>query len=169
MTVYRYIVLTDYGQSNKFQPQEKGESIMKDDQDLQSFSIEDRSSYNSLKDFTSLDAWERCREVKLYFYSDILPRLPKRERFNLDIQIRKAAVSITANIAEGYGRYYYKEGVKFYRISRASLYELKDHLISCLDLHYISDLEYENGLKRIEVAKVVLNCFIRFVQKKSKV
>jgi len=141
---------------------------VKDEFNLQSFSLEDHSPYNSSKDFTSLDAWKRCREVKLYFYSDILPRLPKRERFNLDIQIRKAAVSITANVAEGYGRYYYKEGIKFYRISRASLYELKDHLITCLDLHYISDFEYENGLNLIEAAKVVLNCFIRFVQKQSK-
>ena len=52
-------------------------------------------------------------------------KLPREEKFNLDTQIRKAAVSITANISEGYGRYNYQEGIQFYRISRASLYEPK--------------------------------------------
>ena len=66
------------------------------------------------KDFTYLKTWIKCREVKLFFYEKIIPLLPKKEKFNLDIQIRKASVSITANISEGYGRYHYKEGVQFY-------------------------------------------------------
>jgi four helix bundle protein len=68
-----------------------------------------------------------------------LPCLPKEEKFNLDIQIRKASVSSTSNTAEGYGRYHYQEGIQFYRISRGSLFELKDHLISCYDIGYIAD------------------------------
>lgn len=141
--------------------------MMKDENSRQSFPVENYNQYNYLKDFRSLDSWKRCRDVKLYFYNEILPRLPKKERYNLDIQIRKAAISITSNIAEGYGRYYFKEGIKFYRISRASLYELKDHLMSCMDLNYITTVQYEKGLKLIEVAKIVLNCFIRFVQRQS--
>ncbi len=71
------------------------------------------------------------------FIIRLFPNLPREEKFNLDTQIRKAAVSITANISEGYGRYNYQEGIQFYRVSRASLHELKDHLISCYDLEYI--------------------------------
>jgi len=73
--------------------------------------------YNEKKDFTSLAAWVKCREVKLFFYKKIIPGLPKEEKYNLEIQIRKSSISITANISEGYGRYHYQEGIQFYRIS----------------------------------------------------
>lgn len=105
--------------------------------------VEERSGvYNRNKDFTSLRAWENLREVKLFFYRKVLPHLPKEEKFNLGLQIRKAAVSVTANVAEGYGRYHHQEATQFYRIARASCYELKDHLLTCCDLGYIaSDLK----------------------------
>jgi hypothetical protein len=76
--------------------------------------LEPHVFYNEKKDFTSLAAWIKCREVKLFFYKKILPTLPKEEKYNLDIQIRKASVSTTSNIAEGYGRYHYQEGIQFY-------------------------------------------------------
>ena len=125
-------------------------------------------SYDRLKDFKTLDAWQKCRDVKLFFYNIILPYLPREERTILGYQIRRAAISITANIAEGYGRYHYQEGIQFYRISRASLYELKDHLISCYDLKYISKELYVEGTRLIELAKKILNGFINFTQKKIK-
>lgn len=101
--------------------------------------------YIEKKDFTTLEAWIKCREVKLFFYNKVLPGLPKEEKFNLDIQIRKASVSTTSNISEGYGRYHYQEGIRFYRISRGLLYELKDHLISCYDIGYIDDSLKQEG------------------------
>ncbi|MCF8235630.1 MAG: four helix bundle protein [Bacteroidales bacterium] len=113
--------------------------------------------YRSDKDFTSLAAWQDTREVKLFFYNNVLPKLPNSEKYNLDIQIRKAAVSGTANIAEGYGRFHYQEAIQFYRVSRASVYELKDHLISSLDLEYIIKEIYDNGSALIEKAKVSIN------------
>ena len=58
---------------------------------------EPREFYDKKKDFTTLEAWIKCREVKLFFYKKILPHLPHEEKFNLEIQIRKAAVSITSN------------------------------------------------------------------------
>jgi four helix bundle protein len=122
--------------------------------------------YDVGKDFNSLDAWKKCRRVKLYFYGNILTKLPAEEKYNLNIQIRKASISITANIAEGYGRYHFREGVQYYRISRGSLYELKDHLISCLDLSYINIKEFEFALNLIEAAKTTLNGFIKFVKNK---
>jgi hypothetical protein len=69
--------------------------------------------YNANKDFTSLEAWKKAREVKIFFYKEIIPLLPAEEKNNLNIQIRKAGISITANIAEGYGRYHYQEGIQF--------------------------------------------------------
>ena len=119
--------------------------------------------YNDQKDFTTLEAWKKARLVKLFFYIEVIPHLPAEEKFNLNIQIRKASVSGTANISEGYGRYHYQEGIQFYRISRGSIYELKDHIISCYDFNFISKEVFEKGISLIEDAKITLNGYIKFV------
>jgi four helix bundle protein len=59
---------------------------------------------------------------------------------------------------------YYQEGIQFYRISRASIYELKDHLISCYDLKFIQRVTLEKGIKLIEDAKITLNGYINYVK-----
>jgi four helix bundle protein len=125
------------------------------------------SSYNAGKDFTTLQAWRKARKVKLFFYNSVLQKLPEQEKYGLNTQIRRSAVSTTANIAEGYGRYHYQEGIQFYRISRGSLYELKDHLISCLDLTFISKNKFEEGAQLIEEAKITLNGYIRYVKRQK--
>jgi hypothetical protein len=88
--------------------------------DLNEYSIESEkislveevsAKYNAQKDFTSLEAWKKSRDVKLFFYKEIIPLIPVEEKHNLSFQIRKAAISITANISEGYGRYHYQEGI----------------------------------------------------------
>ncbi|MCF7822997.1 MAG: four helix bundle protein [Candidatus Marinimicrobia bacterium] len=114
----------------------------------------------------SLVAWQNARKVKLFCYDEIVPKLPAAEKYNLKDQIIRAATSSTANIAEGYGRFHYKESAQFYRISRGSLYELKDHLISCNDLNYIDDHLLREGLNLIEDAKINLNGYIKFVLSK---
>lgn len=124
--------------------------------------------YRSEKDFTSLTCWKKCQNVKLFTYKHIISEIPKFEKENLGEQIRKAAVSCTANIAEGYGRFHYQEGLQFYRIARGSLYELKDHLISCRDLQLIQTDTFDKGIEKIEEAKKVLNGYIRFVKDKTK-
>jgi four helix bundle protein len=125
--------------------------------------------YDAQKDFTTLDAWKKIRLVKLFFYKEVITLLPPEEKHNLNIQIRKASISGTANISEGYDRYHYQEGIQFYRISRGSIYELKDHLISCYDLDYINNKLFEKGIILIEDAKITLNGYIKFVEsQKSK-
>jgi len=129
----------------------------------------DRKGYNENKDFTSLEAWKKARLVKLFFYREVIPLLPVEEKYNLDIQIRKSSVSTTANISEGYGRFNFQEGIQFYRISRASMYELKDHLISCYDFKYINKEIYDKGISLIEDAKITLNGYINFVKSKLNI
>ena len=123
--------------------------------------------YDPNRDFTTLDAWRKARELKIFLYTEVVPLLPIEERFNLNVQIRKVAVSGTANIAEGYGRYYYKDAIRFYRISRGSLYESKDHLTSCYDLRYIPQPLLEKGLTLVEQAKAALNGYITYVKSKK--
>jgi four helix bundle protein len=142
------------------------------DEDFNRFWVEeDFINYNKNKDFTSLEAWKKARDVKLFFYRKVIPLLPKIETYQLGAQIRDASVSTTANIAEGYGRYHYQEAVQFYRISRGSLYELKDHLISCYDFNYIDSELLKIGEELIETAKKTLNGYIKYVlqQKKKKI
>ena len=123
--------------------------------------------YNEAKDFTSLICWQKARMVKLFFHSKIIPVIPKEEQFNLTFQMRKSCVSITENIAEGYGRFHYQELLQFCRISRGSLYELKDDLITCLDLKYISRETYDEGLQLIEATKITLNGYMKYIKEQK--
>ena len=125
------------------------------------------SNYDPNRDFITLRAWERARDLRIFFYKEVIPKLPPDERFSLNTQIRKASVSGTANIAEGYGRYNNQEAIQFYRVSRASVYELKDHLISCHDNEYITDELFQRGLTCIEVAKVAINGYIKYVMRRQ--
>ena len=67
------------------------------------------------------------------------------------------------------GRYHYQEGIQFYRISRGSIYELKDHLISCYDFNFISKEVFEKGIFLIEDAKVTLNGYIKFANSQKSI
>lgn len=124
--------------------------------------------YDKKKDFISLVCWQNARNVKLFFYKKIIPLLPKEEKYNLGIQIRKSVCSSTANIAEGYGRFHFQEGLQFYRISKGSTYESKDHLISCYDLKYINNDLYKEGLELIEKAKITIAGYIKYVKNQKK-
>lgn len=125
------------------------------------------SKYNSNRDFITLVAWQKARELKLFLYTKVIPLLPAEEKYNLNVQIRKVGVSGTANIAEGYGRFHHREAIRFYRMSRGSIYESKDHLTSCYDLNYIPKPIFERGLILIEEAKVALNGYINYIKNKK--
>ena len=102
-------------------------------------------SNNNIHHFTHLIAWQKNHQVVLKIYS-LTRQFPKEELFGLTSQIRRAAASITANIAEGYGRYHSKDRIKFYLYARGSNTELQNHIILANDLGYISDDEF-NALK----------------------
>lgn len=93
---------------------------------------------------------------------------PKEEKFLLTAQIKDSARSVSANIAEGYGRYYYQEAIKFCRISRGSLLETYDHLSSALDEDYIT-LEKFNELKlQYEHLLKLLNGYIAYLKHRKQ-
>ncbi|NQU34753.1 MAG: four helix bundle protein [Bacteroidetes bacterium] len=131
------------------------------------FIEEPQGKYNESRDFTSLVCWQNARTMKLFFYNEIIPKLPYHEKDNLIIQIKKASVSSTANIAEGYGRFHYQEGIQYYRISRGSIYELKDHILTCHDVSYINNDLLQTGIKLIETTKISLNGYIKYVKKRK--
>lgn len=128
---------------------------------------EGKAEYKEHKDFTTLVCWKDARELKLFFYKIVVPCIPFEEKHNLISQVKRAAISATANIAEGYGRFHYQEGIQFYRISRGSIYELKDHLISCYDLGFINSKIFNEGIALIEKTKISLNGFINYLAKRK--
>ncbi len=93
--------------------------------------------------------------------------MPKSESFNLVPQMRRAAISITANIAEGYGRYHYQENIQFLRVTRGSLYELLDHLIACDDLGYAEQEEIRKIQDLINQNIIKVNGFIKYLEKRK--
>lgn len=86
--------------------------------------------------FEDLKVYQVAREFRKAMYR-IAKRLPDTERFGLASQIRRAAVSLTNNIAEGHGRYHYLDQIKFTLQSRGSLEELIDDLNVCADEEYL--------------------------------
>lgn len=85
-------------------------------------------------DFTELEIWRLSHEVMLDVYT-FVKLLPASEKYNRINQLERSSSSIPANIAEGYGRFYYLENISFCRKARGSLAETKNHIIAAKDLH----------------------------------
>ena len=114
------------------------------------------------KNFKDLEIWKKARELRNEV-STLIKSFPKEERYMLVSQMVRASRSVTANIAEGYGRYHYQENIQFCRQSRGSLTELQDHLTVALDEGYIGvkvEVEFDH---RIEECIRLLNGYIRFL------
>ncbi|MBI4418633.1 MAG: four helix bundle protein [Ignavibacteriales bacterium] len=92
--------------------------------------------------FEDLEVYKKAREFRKKMYA-LSRLLPSEEKFNLVAQIRRAAVSLTNNIAEGHGRFHYQENIQFLRQSRGSLEELLDDINVCLDERYAKRDELE--------------------------
>ena len=90
---------------------------------------------------------------------------PKNDQFRLVDQMVRASRSVTANIAEGYGRYYYQENIQFCRQARGSLYELLDHFTVALDEEYISRKTFEEFQAEVFDLVKLLNGYIKYLQK----
>ncbi len=97
--------------------------------------------------------------------SQIVKNFPQDEKYKLADQIVRASRSVTANIAEGFGRYHYQEYVQFCRQSRGSLFELIDHFIVARDEGYISEDQLNQVRNQITNALAVLNGFINYLLK----
>jgi four helix bundle protein len=117
--------------------------------------------------FEELEVWKESRRLRLAV-SALCKKFPKSEEYSLISQIKRSARSITANIAEGHGRFHYKENIQFCRHSRGSLEETRDHLITALDENYITNQEYEECLKMYEQCLKLLNGYILYLKRKSE-
>lgn len=108
-----------------------------------------------VKDFTDLQVWRLARELRKLSYS-LMCGFPTEERYVLSSQF-----SITANIAEGFGRYSYQENLQFCRQARGSAFEVRDHLITALDANYITPELYKEADTLTQRVIQTLNGYIR--------
>ena len=120
---------------------------------------------SSFKTFEDLQCWQACREVRL-FIMDLVKSYPKEERYSIVDNMKRAARSTTQNIAEGFGRFHYRENLQFCRISRGSLFELTDDLITSLDEGFISKEDYDLGREKISTALALLNGYISYLNRR---
>ncbi|MDF1549221.1 MAG: four helix bundle protein [Bacteroidales bacterium] len=117
---------------------------------------------NIISTFEDLECWKASRDVRR-FVMGILKKFPREEMYALTDNMKRASRSITENIAEGFGRYHYQENIQFCRISRGSLHEIVDQLITANDEEYISNEDYQRGRELVNKALLLLNGYIKYL------
>lgn len=106
------------------------------------------SNIQDEKGFTSLNAWQEAHKLVIQIYT-LTKLFPKEEIFGLTGQVRRAAVSVSSNLAEGSSRRSNKEKANFYRISIGSLIEIENQLLISRDIKYINNGDYLNTREQI--------------------
>jgi four helix bundle protein len=113
------------------------------------------SAKNTIWSFKDLIVWQRSMDLAVRIYK-ITQKLPASEQFGLTSQLRRAAVSIPSNIAEGYGRQSTGNYRQFLSISRGSLMEIETQINICERLKYLAQSDTENIFKEItEISKML--------------
>ena len=129
--------------------------------------VETMSEERIIRSFKDLDCWKAGRDVRLFVAKVILPALPKEERFRLGDQLLRSARSITANIAEGYGRFHFLDAAKFLSNARGSVWEVLDHLITAQDEGLITDGMLAEGRVKIESCVKLTNGYINYLKRRA--
>lgn len=114
----------------------------------------------------SLEVYQIARQFRKKIYS-LIKRLPQDEKYNLVSQMRRAATSLTNNIAEGHGRFHYQENIQFLRQARGSLEELQDDLNICLDEQYLPTDELDSLKAESNEVLRRINGYIAYLRKRK--
>lgn len=118
----------------------------------------------SFQDFTKLEVWLSARTLTNSIYN-ITKQFPSSEQFGLTNQMRRCAVSVPSNIAEGCGRNTTKGKLVFFYISRGSLFELETQLYISLDQNFINENIFNEVSEQVQTSKKLLNGFINYFKK----
>jgi four helix bundle protein len=113
--------------------------------------------------FEDLEVYQVAREFRKAMYR-VAKQLPEEEKFGLISQVRRAAVSLSNNIAEGHGRFHFLEQIKFMLQSRGSLEELMDDLNICADEQYVANADIEKLKQEAWRVHKLINGYIRFLR-----
>ena len=122
---------------------------------------------DEIREFDELAVWQKSHSLLLSLYDDV-NTFPEGERFVLRSQLLRAAGSISANIAEGFGRFSYQENIRFLQIARGSLAETRNHLLVARDLGYLPDSRYNQLAKEIKTIGILINGTIKSTKQQLK-
>ena len=117
--------------------------------------------------YTELDVWKKARSLANNIFA-LTKQFPKEELYGLTSQMRRSAISVVSNIAEGCGRNYPKDSIQFFYIARGSLYELETQLYLTYDQEYISKNELSASIDIVIDCKKLINGFINYFEKLAK-
>ena len=115
-----------------------------------------------IKDFYQLKAWKKSHQLTILIYK-ITKSFPKEEKYGLTDQLRRAASSVGANIAEGFGRYHFADKAKFYYQARGSLKEVQNFLFLVKDLNHLDTKKAEKLSQEVKSCEMLINGLIRSV------
>ncbi|MEQ9405292.1 MAG: four helix bundle protein [Cyclobacteriaceae bacterium] len=118
------------------------------------------------QNLTDLEVWKKGRVFRNEI-SRLVKTFPMNEKFRLNDQLIRSARSITANIAEGHGRFHFQENIQFCRQARGSLVESYDHLTVALDEGYLTNSIFEDFVVRYEELIKMLNGYISYLKKRK--
>ena len=116
-----------------------------------------------MRDFQTLEVWKKGHKLVLSLYK-ATAYFPSEERYGLTSQIRRAGVSVPANIAEGCGHQSEPEFARYLQLAAASATELQYHIILARDLSYLEPERYKELAETVEEIKKMLSAFIKQVR-----
>ena len=120
-----------------------------------------------ISDYRNLIVWQKAMKLAVEVYG-LTSKLPKEELYGLTNQLRRAAVSIPSNIAEGNGRGSSKEYLRFLYIARGSKSEVETQLLLCVELNYLHSDDIENAmLLCTEISKMLNKLILKFKEQEK--
>jgi len=119
---------------------------------------------SKIKTFRDLYSWSEGHKLVLLIYK-ITKTFPKNETFALVDQLIRAVVSITSNIAEGFGRHGVKEKIQFYYLAQASLAEVQNQVIIAKDVDYINNEQFNEIWNQTIIVHKLLTGLIKSLKK----
>ena len=121
---------------------------------------------NTFQTFEDLEVYTAALQFRKAMYT-VSRCLPDFEKYDRGRQIRRAAVSLTDNMAEGHGRFHYPDQIRFFLHSRGSLEELVDDLNVCLDENYVSDEQVEKLKEQARGVLMLINGYLRHLRNRA--
>jgi four helix bundle protein len=120
----------------------------------------------TISGFETLEVWKQARIFRIMII-ELCKNISKEEKYRLVDQIKRSSRSVTANIAEGYGRFHYLDNIKFCRDARGSLNETFDHLTVAFDEKYINGETLIQMKQQFEKVLKLLNGYIGYLKKQK--
>lgn len=117
----------------------------------------------------TLKVWLRTLDYAVDICQNLIPLFPQEEKWALSSQLRRSVQSIPANIAEGYGRYHFKETIHFFYIARGSMAETKTYLVLAVRLGYIKEELIQKYMEELSELGKMVNGYITHLRKQKTI